>query len=328
MRPRSSLPKKQRGWPAILEIVAHPEDKALCRDRNIMLIDKFEQTNPTSTNYLQIITDIQNKCLKAPYKYHSGIFVFNSLYPFTENGLCCTKEGAEHLERIIAKFSHDFDILIRINDHQAIEKLLSRVTWLYSATPNNIIYYIKSQLRNSRYQLINSTVLIESAGKCFGDIDDMKILFDYIIRIASTGRFTIQSMRSASRLLRYRMHTPLALTDNTAKILAQCTISIMQQASQQKNYAQKFFQGVLLLLYLLRYRIASDYFSVNNSNNLVFFHEAIDLINNAKNYFSSIRDTIKLKKSNSALQDFEDFLNQRATGSYPQAVIDLAGDED
>ena len=328
MQPRSAPPKTQRGWPALLEIAAHPEDPALCRTRNIQFIDKFEVTSPTASNYVELINEIQNKCLKAPYQYNRGIMFFNALYPFTEKGACCTKTGNEQLCRISNKFSQDFAQLLGKKDTKTLQTLLSRATWMYLTTPQNIVDYIRTALIHDNNPPMMHNVLIESAGKCFQSADDIRLLFENITSKANTGRFPIQALRSTSRLLRYREQAPNALTEQTAGGLARHTISLMQQASQQNNFAQKFFQGVLLLLYLLRFRRVSDYFSPQNTSSMKLFQEGIQLIQSSITYFNTKNDSAKSKKATDALKDFQSFVRWEATGSYPQAVLDLAGEDD
>ena len=43
-------------------------------------------------------------------------------------------------------------------------------------------------------------------------------------------------------------------------------------------------------------------------------------------YFNSKKDFAKSGKATAALKDFEGFVRWQATGRYPQAVLDLAGD--
>ena len=329
MRPRSAPPPTQRGWPALLEIAAHPEDPALRRPRNIYLIDDFESIAPTANNYVKIITEIQNKCLKAPYQYDRGIMFFNALYPFTENGACCTQEGDEQLSRIIEKFSNDFSLLIANRDEKTTQALLSRVTWLYTATPASVVDYIRNSIVSDRWSASMSNVLIESAGKCFKTNADIRLLFEHIVSRAGAGKFTIQSLRAASRVLRYREQAPSALTGKSAWALAQLTLSLMQQEAQANKYAAKFFQGVLLLLYLLRFRkVDNECFSPQNASAIRLFEGGMLLIQKSIDFFSAEKDHTRVGKSKAALKDFEDFVHQRALGSYPQAVLDLAGDDD
>lgn len=329
MRPRSTPPKTQRGWPALLEIAAHPEDPALRRQRNVYLIDNFESSAPTAINYVKLITEIRDKCLKAPYQYDSGIMFFNALYPVTENGTCCTQEGYEQLYRIIEKFSHDFSLLIAKRDEKIMQALLSRVTWLYTATPAHIVDYIRNGIVDYSWSASMNNILIESAGKCFKTNADIRLLFDGIVSRASAGKFTIQSLRAASRVLRYREQAPGALTEKSAWTLAQLTLSLMQQEAQANKYAAKFFQGVLLLLYLLRFRkVDNECFSPQNASAIKLFEGGMLLIQKSIDFFNATKDHASARKSTAALKDFEDFVYQRATGSYPQAVLDLAGDDD
>ena len=320
--------KAQRGWPALLEIAAHPSDPALLRDWNIWLIDDFEDTPPSAKNYVKLITEIQNKCLKVPYQYGQGIMFF-WLYPFTEKGVCCTQAGNEQLCRIGDKFSHDFTQLLGKQDTTTIQALLSRATWLYLATPRNIVDYIRTALGHDNIKPSMDNVLIESAGKCFETEDDIRLLFEHIAsKKAKTGKFPIQALRAISRLLRYREQAPNALTEKTAENLARHTIALMKEGAECDHYANKFFQGVLLLLYLLRFRRVSDYFSPQNASSMALFQEGMRFIQTSIDYFNTKKDSMKAGKATAALQDFEGFVLWQATGSYPQAVLDLAGDED
>ena len=327
MKSRLAPPKAQRGWPALLEIPVHPEDPALCRSRNVQLIDDFEELSPATPDYVTLITEIQNKCLKGKSRDNWGIMFFDALYPITEKGECCTKDGAEQLLRIANKFSQDFDVLLSKRDEKTIERVLSRATWMYLATPQNIVAYIREALTHDHWTASMHNTLIESAGKCFQTVNDIHLLFEQILMRAGYGKFPIQSLRAASRLLRYQENSPAALTEITAYGIAQLTISLMQKEAQAKKFKQSFFQGVLLLLYLLRFRKVSDYFSIQNHSSMAFFEKGMGLIQQAIDYFIATKDRSQMGKAKAALKDFEDFVHQRATGSYPQAVLDLTGDE-
>jgi hypothetical protein len=198
---------------------------------------------------------------------------------------------------------------------------------MYLETPQNIIAYIKASLTRDHWKASMSNVLIESAGKCFQTKDDIRLLFEHIVSRAGAGKFTIQSLRAASRLLRHRENAPSALTEKTARGMAELTISLMHKESREDKYAQKFFQGVLLLLYLLRFRKVSDYFSPQNTSAMVRFEEGMHLIQKSIYYFKDKKDK-KSEKSVAALKEFEDFVHQRATTSYPITVIGLAGEDD
>jgi hypothetical protein len=58
------------------------------------------------------------------------------------------------------------------------------------------------------------------------------------------------------------------------------------------------------------------------------FQGRMQLIQASIDYFDTKRDYTKSIKATDALKDFESFVLWQATGSYPQAVLDLAGEDD
>ncbi|MDR1658036.1 MAG: hypothetical protein LBT47_10880 [Deltaproteobacteria bacterium] len=327
MKPCFAPPKSQRSWPALLEICAHPEDPALCK--NIELIYEFEKTPPTSSNYKDLIDKIAKRCLQSKYKHDSGIIHTNGLNPFTENGVCCTEDGNELLGRIANKFSQDFNLLEAKRDIKTIKRVLPRVCWMYLATPKNIVSYIRTGLTGGDWSKSMKNILVESAGKCFQNESDIRLLYEHITKNYNKKYVTINSIRSVSRILRYRENAPRCLTETTAWYLAHLAVSLMEENSKDKNYTSKFFNCVLLIIYLLRFRkVSSDNFSLKYNNVRSLFDKCKNLIKNSIYFFiNTKKDTLKSDKSIAALKDFEDFVHQRATGNYPQAVIGIV-DED
>lgn len=313
-------PELKHSWPDLLEIAAHPEDPALCLAQGEKLIAKFENTKPGSGDYICILGDIQKKCLKAPYSYDFDTYTttrFN-LNPVSEKGTCCTVKGNENLYRIQTKIENDFEQKNRLSE---IDKFIVRVTWMMASTPENVKDFLREKLRG--HMLIGTD--IENASKCFDSEEDIRLLFEAIVRMGRT-KFTIKCVRSASRVLRYRAAAVNALNDKTACILAGSTIDVMGNEAKKYNFKQSFFQGALLLLYLLRYRKNSDVFYDKFIIDK-YFTNCEKLIKQSIQFFKSNGNTRDAEKREKALQTFHDFVEQKATGSYPGAVMDLAEDD-
>lgn len=311
-----------RGWPELLEIATHPEDPALID--NSILIEQFLKINPTSHLYKEISVQIRDKCIKSPHNYffHND---FISLYPIDENGNCCTDTGRELLENIADKFEDDFAKLKNKHDYSGISSIISKATWLYGRTPDNIRKFIYDIFSNGK-DIVGLNWIIEGAGKCFNDINDMEIFYKYVLRRADSGKFNIMCMRAASRLLRLRNDAPQSLNKNQAKRLAKCALEKMEEERDKGNFEQNFFQGALLLLYLLRYRKIDDAFLMDDTGNMTIFKKGQNLLDGAAKHFRKMNNASRAVKVEKSAQEFQEYLEYRATGSYPQAVLELSGE--
>lgn len=345
-------PRASRAWPDVEEIAAHPDDPALIRNTEAIAkledvvwprpsllnaaTKKAEKAKKTKYAWLEPATTVRDRCLRAPYMLNDPIlppqgagasrFSGLRLMPLTENGESCTKEGRALIRRLAGAFAEIFGRLMAKRDEAGLRLLLSRATWLWRATPPEIADFIRNGLVQGGATPAMNNAIVESASKCLADRAELRHFFDRIRLDAVLGGFNIFSMRSADRVLRFRAEAPHALDAAMALDLAERTADLLKSQAAMGNFKNIFFQGVRLMISLLRFRMVDPGFASPGTAEMPPFERVAELVDQAAASLAAGGDARKADRARAARADLEDFLHRRASGSHPLAVQDLAGD--
>jgi len=318
MKKAADLPKIGRGWPGIQELVTDPDDSQL--NNCITLIEQFERTSPTQINYQFIIDQIRDSVLK----YNNTLISLwgKDIYvrSIDQNGKACTARGNDLIERIALKFSNDVD---RLELNTALYyKLMTRASWLYLSTPENIIKRIKEDI-TSNIQGNRMIWTVDAASRCFQNDQEIKSLFNFIYERTLEGSFPIHFARGVCRLLMYRNESHKGLTRKMARLFAEKALERLIDQQENNNFQTLYFQLVQLLLYLLRYRYDDPKcFDQNNAESMSVHNEAQKSMEIAKEHY--VNNPIRYKKITSAIESFEKYLKYEATEDLPVALSELA----
>jgi hypothetical protein len=94
----------------------------------------------------------------------------------------------------------------------------------------------------------------------------MKLFFRRAASVFDHGQGNMNWVKSAALLLRYRQHAPSNIEDRAACILLDAARHELHTQVKDRRVAQKFFNAVLLLLGLLRYRTVRPSFLTGNED--------------------------------------------------------------
>jgi hypothetical protein len=320
------LPRRQRGWPSIQELVVDPNDKLLKEGRHH--IEKFERTLPTDNNYESITNNIRDMVLKRAAQTSIANFEL-WVHAIDEDGQACTSEGNDIIKRIANKFECDFQSLESFQK----DKVFSRAAWLYTSTPQNIVTYVRGILIGD-FLRREWMWAIEAASRIFASEEDFRILFKAIAgragrNIAGTRPFPIQAARAICRVLMFRKNGEKGLDRNMAQLFAQRAMEGLQEQQGAQNFRTLYFQLIRLLLYLLRYRRTDPAcFDPNSLQSIGVFLEAIESMVEAKRYFAKTGGFGKARQIQEIIEGFENHLHYKGTEHFLTVLGDLAGDRD
>jgi hypothetical protein len=322
------LPKRQRGWPRIQELILDPEDYILRQRKHFVSI--FENTTPTASNYTNILNDIRDKVLKGTdQKTIAGLFLW--VQAIDQNGQACTQEGNDIVRRIATKFDQDFDQLDIPRMRNIQNTMFTRATWLYTSTPQNIVTYVKDVLAGNFIQK-GWTWATEAASRAFIEGEEFQFLFEAIAKRArrfneTAAPFPIQAARSICRVLMFREDGHKGLDAKMAKLFARRALERLHKEQKNRNYKILYFQLILLMLYLLRYRKTDpSCFDPNSPKTIEVFEEAMESMAEAKRFFSRTRNFGNAKRVQSIINGFEKYLHYEGTEDVLTVLSDLAGD--
>lgn len=328
MRKTTRLPKRQRGWPRIQELIADPYDGILREGRHF--VELFENISPKASNYIEVIDDIRDKVLKrtAPEKFASLELWVRAI---DQNGQACTSEGNDIIERIASKFENDFNRVDVARMVALKDKMFSRATWLYTSTPHNVTAYVNDVLAGN-FKLAKWNHATEAASRTFVTLGDFSTFFKAIAdrarkTIDGVQPFPIQAARSICRVLMFRKDGHKGLDSKMAKLLARRASDRLYKEQKRGNYKNLYFQLILLLLYLLRYRKTDpSSFDPNSPQTIEVFEEAIGSMSVAKKFFYKTHDFRKAKRVQNIIDGFEKYLHYEGTEDILTVLGDLAGD--
>ena len=328
MRRAARLPKRQRGWPPIQELVVDTEDSLLREGEH--RVTYFENTLPTAGNYREVIDGIRDMVLKKMdqrWIADLGLWV----RAIDQNGQACSIEGNEIIRRIAEKFESDFRTLDVARMVNGQDIMFSRASWLYTSTPSNVIDYAKSILA-AGFRRAKWNEATEAASRTFVIEEDFGKLFQSIAHrakrtIGIANPFPIQAARAICRVLMFRNNGEKGLDCNMAKLFARRAVERLQEKQEQENFQILYFQLILLLLYLLRYRKTEPLcFDPNSPQTMEVFERAMESMAEAKKFFIRTHGPEKADRVQSIIDGFEKYLHYEGTEDVLTVLGDLAGD--
>jgi hypothetical protein len=343
-----------RGWPKLNEILIDPTSNEIVK--NEKKIKQFETFLPVNNNIKN--NDAYKKVLDTICKLFSTsakkVYDINQLkivksqkhsdkdspdnefvvFQISEQGKTGdTGIGQSYLDRIRKKINTDCKVFKEHKNNDLLRDLASKSANLFLAAPDEIIDYVRDKLQNNNKLLSQSkktwNILIIVASKIFDSQEDIKKLFIAINHRIETFenqplslRFPIYSQQAICNLLMYRQNTVNLLNDSYVKIFISLCLDRMLEESSKNNYSNIFYQSILLLTYLLRYRIINDELIDSKLDNKNFWHyNPIDIINKSIKYFENINNIDKMNKSREVLECFEGYIKYTAISDLPVAII-------
>jgi hypothetical protein len=328
MRRVAKLPKSRRGWPRIQEIVVDPKDDILIARKN--LVNIFERTSPTAENYKTVIDRIRDNILRgADQKSIAGLWLY--VNTIAQDGQACTQEGNDIIGRIASKFESDFYSFDMAGLAKRQVLMFSRASWLYTSAPSNVVAYVKDILVGdfSRKEWAWAT---EAASRTFVQKEEFRLLFNVITNRAKRvvlgfESFPIQTARAICRILMYRKEGEKGLDSDMAQLFARRAIERLNKLQEQRKFKILYFQLIMLLLYLLRFRKSdSSCFDPDSTKTIEVFEDAMESMEKAKMFFSRRNEHYKAKRVQNIIDGFEKYLHYEGTEDVLTVLGDFAGD--
>jgi len=328
MKGASKIPKPGRGWPRIREICVDPEDTALRQWDNFMV--RFEKADIHDPVYNRITDRIRDLLKKQVPVIRAGKEIFTHV--IDQHGQPCTKYGRQFITRLSLKIDSDFKVLekAKFQNYNLINKLFVRATWLYASTPPSIVNYLRNILLKGQYDKTWNWA-VEAASRSFTEVKDFSLLFEAIVRRALKEElphpFPIQSIRAICRVLMYREDGYLGLDCEKAQLFARRALVILNEQQSEKKYKQLFFQLILLLLFLLRYRKAEpSCFDPAQKESIAVFQTAETLLIAAHKYFHSRRQIGKANRIKAVIDGLNRYLYYEGGEEVVTIISEHAGD--
>jgi hypothetical protein len=262
---KTELPEPAVGWPEDLHFEVTSNKEAF-NDHNILNF----LTSYLSSDFISRL-DAMKKSLCSSYpEWKQGQQVFKK--KIDENG----KAGSSYGNEVILKIQNRIDkesekFLGKLFSDDQTRIFVVRSTWLWGGTPCSVVKYLENYFNSYQCNTYDQkwNHYVESASRCFTNQKQYILLFNSILKrskIHEVSGFPIQSARSISRILAYRKDGWTGLTEAMAINFIIRSIEIVDfEVHESKKIKQKFFQGALLFLVLLKYRMADSKFMDPNN---------------------------------------------------------------
>jgi len=328
MRGTSRLPQLRRGWPLIREILVDPKDTVLNEWSSV--IDRFEKARVDDPAYARIVDQVRIMLVRKTLVRIAGMDMYAQV--LDQNGQPCTDHGRKCIQRLSSKFEQDFISLLEKDtvNNSLKEKLLVRATWMYASAPRSIIQYAREIIVQDCSQRIWNWA-VEAGSRAFTSIEDFQLLFDAIAKRALRKdlpqSFPIQSARAICRILMFRQDGYLGIDHQKAEVFAYSTLERLREETSECNYDRLFFQLIILLYYLLRYRkVDPDCFDPHKKEGIIVFEKAIEYLGGAHDYFRAKGQIEKAERVKEAMKGFKRYLYYEGGKDLVTIIGDLTGD--
>lgn len=260
------LPRPGLGWPEELHIEVRSRPDGYNNPR----IQDFLRSNNDS-EYLFLLKN--------------AISYIKNSKKIDENGLSNSEYGNKVLRKIKNKISKKTQMYLMSNipDSNAIE-FITCSTFLWKLTPQEIVTYLRKYLKNYNFSTYDVTWndFIESASRCFSEVDDFKIVINSIYKYyKKNNKLNMKHKNAIINIIGYNQDGHKAFSKNNILIFINISSEIISEELHKKNIHSKFFQGIALFLNLLKYRIKDrDFLSPEDTENMVLFNTIMqDLLN-------------------------------------------------
>ena len=209
-------------------------------------------------------------------------------------------------------------------------RLFVRATWLYASTPDAVIKYVEDILsRNGQAKIWNWAA--EAASRAFTGVGYYRFLFSAIARYSRrtdvNQPFPIQSARAVCRVLMFRQDGYKGLDPDLAELFTKLALKRLHEETNTGKYDRLFFQLVLLIFYLLRFRKAdSDAFAPDTEEGIPISVKVIECLQEAHQHFHAKRQTGKAVRAKKIIDGFKRYWHYEGGEDVITIIGDFAGD--
>ncbi|WP_347274612.1 hypothetical protein [Candidatus Kuenenia sp.] len=255
------LPVPKLGFPPkVLIIHVDKKDSKILQNNNFQKIcNDFHQKGVYHPDYYRYVHRLRDE-LRKPISISGNSGNWISCRIVNQNGKTGTSGGQRIINKISKRLGDDLDIAVSGKLDSSIERVIcSAATWLFGAASPKIYNYLRETLEK---EIVISRHIIDGAGRCFKEDDDIKLFF----RVAARQpQFNIHWMHAIWRILSLREDAPDIMERSHAEKFVKEALRVMETEASNNRYLNKFFQTVRMFLYVLRFRIKEPNFLSYNS---------------------------------------------------------------
>ena len=281
MEEANDLPKIKLGFPPISDFEIDTKDYRMFHVHSFrQTIDDFRNSRITDQDYDMHVSKLRSQIQRL------SLWNINLFRIVNKDGKAGTDEGQIIIDAISKKLGSDFSrLLVNENGNTAIiRKVLGASTWLFGAAPPEVVSYLRRRLEDENATKGIGTV-VEGAGRCFTEKDDIALLFKASISRLHRG-FKLYWIKAIWYVFFLRDSAPDAMEKSYADIFVKQVLARMCECADSKNFTMTFMQSVRMFLYLLRFRQNErEFLAYELQSYRECFNEIISCLESAKLYF-------------------------------------------
>ncbi len=323
------LPEPELRWPETLHYEVATSKDAFTDTRFKGFIALSEDV---SRSYFIEKLDEMKRVLCSSF-FDQETNIFETRKRIDENGISGSEYGDTLVTAIASKIeSRANEFLHSRNPPSEAIKYVVRATWLWGKTPEAISDYLMHYFLTYEGNNYGNTwrYFAEAASRCFNSKQHFAALFDAIYRRSISGvnnPFTLQSSKALARVLAYREDAYDALESDMAVHFAKRAAEAIRKQVNNRTIAQIFFQGALLFLALLRFRIKEpEFMDPENPRDVSLFKEVENCLKKAR---AIVRDQPNiLAQIDGLIQGIVDFMYSKGKSGLIGAIASEAGGDE
>jgi hypothetical protein len=327
-----------QAWPPLEEMIPHPEESIWnsCR----LEAQRFLKAAPGSPTYNDLLEQFYVFLRSKPFLYDYGV----NFSMLNQEGSAAFDSGDSVVGMISSAIGRHAESLMPTGlilrkgsqrartaplspeERQELSRLIIRGSWLMGATPDSLLkairYVLQDHLRGIRWVWV-----VGAAGRAFRSTDDIALLIQAVVNRFRSGQnipFPMPAINAVCRILMYRSNGQDGLDENTAHALLGATCDVLDQYATQRRFIGKFFQGLRLLLYLLRWRKRQSAFIKKDSA------AAQELLAKLDHYAQGIKHALTgIKRANTVkiIEGIKEFVNFSGSRTTLDLLKVMAGEE-
>ena len=320
------LPEPALRWPETLHYEVADSEYAFADTRFKSFIALSEDV---SRKYFLQKLDEMKKVLCSSF-FDRDTNLYETRKRIDENGISGSEYGNTYVKAIASKIETRADeFLYSLNPSPESITYVLRATWLWGKTPKSISDYLMQFFLTYKGDTYGNDwrYFAEAASRCFTGKQHFAALFNAIYRRSKSGvnnSFTLQSSKALARVLAYREDAYDALESDMAVHFAKRAAEAIRKQVKKRTIANIFFQGALLFLTLLRFRIKEpEFMDPENPRDVSLFNEVESCLKKAREIVRNQPN--RLAQIDWLIQGIVDFMYSKGKSGLISAIASEAG---
>ena len=262
------LPTPKLAYPPVLSATIEEKDKNALQGfwwpREVYV---FFEINVDDPNYIDVVKDLRT-AISGTQRVIDGNRWIRRI---NHAGLSPLPKGEETITEIARKLEEDLAKLEQLSSGfqskpacKKRDQICLAGSWLWLKAPKAVVNYFRQGLMPTPLfpSSLRRGTFLEAASRVLGAEEDIGLLGREIMARIRKGNATLHSLKALGNLLEFREmgYRAFGGDEENARRAARAAVGVIEEEARRSNFLHKFYGGIRLLLYILRFRIENPKF--------------------------------------------------------------------